>query len=108
MRAFDGQTGADPVVTTSPEQQTLVALERLDAELDLTQQQSDEIQIILDEHIMLEADLLAQMRALQQQGRAEIMRLLTDEQKKKFERLLVRRSALTRAAGLHLQYPVFA
>ncbi len=88
LRAYDKHARAEPAATTAPKEQTLVALERLSTNLELTPEQSQEVQIILDEHIMLEADLLAQMRALQQQGREEIMRVLNEQQKKKFEGML--------------------
>lgn len=87
-RAYDRHAG--PEMAANPvQEQTEVAVERLHRDLDLTQEQAEKLKIILDEHIMLEADLLSQMRSLQQQGRTEILGVLTAEQKAKFETLVM-------------------
>lgn len=84
LRVYDRRLA--PSAAQNPvQEQTGVAVERLHRDLDLTAEQAEKLRVILDEHIMLEADLLAQMRALQQQGRTEIMAVLTPEQKAKFE-----------------------
>ena len=87
LRAYDNHA-AGPIVDNPPHQQTVVALERLNRDLSLTPEQAEKLQIILDEHIMMEADLMAQMRALQQQGREEILKVLEPEQRAKFETML--------------------
>ena len=87
VRAYDHQ--AEAPVTQSPlQQQTAVAIERLNRDLDLSPKQADRLKVILDDHIMMEADLLAQMRQLQQQGREEIMQVLDEGQKTKFTVML--------------------
>ena len=82
MRVWDKQTAppADPVLAESQ-----LALERLSTELDLKPDQVGQVQTILDQYIMLEADLMSQMRALQNQGRAEILKILDQQQRSKFE-----------------------
>lgn len=87
VRAFDRHSGST-VAGGSLEVQTEVAIERLNRDLDLSLDQQQKLQIILDEHIMLEADLLSQMRTLQQQGRSEILQVLTPDQKAKFDSMV--------------------
>lgn len=87
VRAYDRRSS--PAVVENPlEQQTEVAIERLNRDLELSARQQEDLKVILDEHIMMEADLMSQMRALQQQGRDEILKVLTSEQKAKFESLV--------------------
>ena len=85
-RAYDrhmAKVTADPL-----EQQRDVAMERLSRDLALDDQQASKVQTILDEYIMLEADLLSQVRSLQQQGRNEILQVLDANQRTKFENML--------------------
>ena len=77
------QQAAQPV-----HEQTVVAVDKLNKELGLTPDQIKKLTVILDDHIMMEADLLAKMRALQQEGRTEIVKVLTPEQRAKFESMV--------------------
>lgn len=70
------------------EQQTSVAMERLSRDLSLNDEQAEKVRSILDDYIMFEADLLAQVRTLQQQGRQEILQVLDPEQREKFETMV--------------------
>ncbi|MBI1358533.1 MAG: hypothetical protein GC160_29705 [Acidobacteria bacterium] len=84
MRVWDRTQQADAVIDPIRAESAL-ALERLSNELALNPEQVQQVQIILDEYIMLEADLMSQMRARQQQGRAEILKVLDQQQRSKFE-----------------------
>lgn len=86
MRVWDQRQAmaqADPLQVESQ-----LALEKLSTELDLQPVQVGQVKTILDEYIMLEADLMSQMRALQTQGRAEILQILDQQQRSKFEGML--------------------
>ena len=69
-----GTRGYDRYVekkTANPlEQQSAVAIERLRRDLSLDEEQANKVRTILDEYIMMEADLLSQVHTLQQQGRS--------------------------------------
>ncbi|MEZ5365911.1 MAG: hypothetical protein R2748_27160 [Bryobacterales bacterium] len=85
-RAYDRHmdaTKGDPL-----QQQASVAMDRLTHDLDLNDEQAERVQAILDHYIMFEADLLSQVRSLQQQGRKEILEVLDAEQRSKFETMV--------------------
>ena len=87
-----GTRGYDRYVekkTANPlEQQSAVAIERLRRDLSLDEEQANKVRTILDEYIMMEADLLSQVHTLQQQGRSEILEVLDPDQRTKFETML--------------------
>lgn len=90
MHIFDGDKLIAAVETElSPEevyqQQSLVAVEELEAQLDLDPEQSRRVKTILDECIMAEADLLMKVRNVQHKGRQRIMEVLRPEQRVQFE-----------------------
>ncbi len=85
-RAYDRH--AAQVKLNPLEQQREVAMERLSRDLSLDADQARKVQTILDEYIMMEADLLSQVRTLQQQGRKEILQVLEPEQRTKFETMV--------------------
>lgn len=66
-----------------------LAVEHLQDELELNSGQVDQVQAILDECIMVEADLLTQMRAIQEEGRQRILIVLDHGQRQKFEAVLL-------------------
>lgn len=83
MRVWNQQqvaAQADPLRVESE-----LALDKLSTELALKPAQIDDVQTILDKYIMLEADLMSQMRSMQNQGRAEILTVLDQQQRSKFE-----------------------
>ena len=85
-RAYDHNVAT---VRVNPlEQQTSVAMERLNRDLSLDDEQAQKVRAILDHYIMFEADLLDQVRSLQQQGRQEILEVLNDEQREKFQTMV--------------------
>ena len=85
MRAFEHST---PHGSQSRERVVEVAVAGLKAELDLSPDQVKKVHMILDESIMLEADHLAQIQKIQENGRGQILQLLDHEQRVKFDRVL--------------------
>ena len=85
-RAIDRQSASYAAAEASTaREEARVALEELAADLDLDAAQKRKVGVILDEHIMMEADLLAQIRHIQQGGRGEIAKVLKHDQRVKFE-----------------------
>ncbi len=70
--------------------QPTLAVEKLRRQLDLNEVQFVEMQSVLDECIMKEADLLTQLALTRSDGRERIMRILDRQQQQKFEILLDR------------------
>jgi hypothetical protein len=68
--------------------QSTLAVERLRRQLDLNEAQFVEMQSVLDECIMKEADLLTQLALTRSDGRERIMKILDTEQQQKFEIIL--------------------
>ena len=66
-------------------QQSKMAVEDLETRLGLDAEQTARVRAILDESIMSEADLLMQMRQVQQRGRQSILEILRPEQRAEFE-----------------------
>ncbi|MCB9385649.1 MAG: hypothetical protein H6509_13620 [Bryobacterales bacterium] len=85
-RAYDRH--ADAANSDPLQQQVAVAMDRLRGDLNLNDEQAERVQAILDHYIMFEADLLSQVRSLQQQGRKEILEVLDAEQRSKFETMV--------------------
>lgn len=71
---------------------TAAAVSRLEKEVGLTPDQIEQVKAILDDSIMHEADLLHQIRAIQDDGRRRILELLDDAQRAKFEDMSERAS----------------
>ena len=72
------------------EHQPMMAVERLRRQLNLNEVQFVEMQSVLDECIMKEADLLTQLALTRTDGRQRIMKILDTQQQQKFEVLLDR------------------
>lgn len=64
-----------------------VTLERLKKELDLTPAQAEQLETVLDDFFMYYHTLQAQLDDVRATGKKRILRLLDEEQKRKFERL---------------------
>ena len=85
------QRYGDPEVAATLDRhqhQPTLAVERLRAELNLNETQFVEVQSVLDECIMKEADLLTQLALTRTDGRGRIMRILDESQQVKFDTLL--------------------
>ena len=65
-----------------------LAVEHLRDELSLDSEQYAQVRGVLDECIMLEADMLTQIQLLRSDGRERIMKVLNGDQRAKFESLL--------------------
>lgn len=65
-----------------------ISLERLANELDLSPVQKQELETVLDDFVMYVQMLQAQMEDVRANGKARVMRVLDEKQKKKFERML--------------------
>jgi len=87
MRAYEHQTHKPGAVNYVYGTDTDAAVDRLEEELGLRPDQIEKVTAILDESIMQEADLLYQVRRIQDQGRRRILDVLDAEQKAKFEDL---------------------
>ena len=72
----------------------LVELEYLRDELLLDPNQVQQVQKILDQCIMNEADLLVQLRMNQRSSRRRIFRVLTSEQRQKFKSTPIKHDGL--------------
>ena len=65
-----------------------LAVEHLREELALDERQVGQVQDILDHCIMQEADLLFQIRHMKGEARQQILRILNNEQRSKFDSVL--------------------
>ncbi|MEP6539704.1 MAG: hypothetical protein ABJF23_30515 [Bryobacteraceae bacterium] len=65
-----------------------ISLQRFKKELDLTPQQAGEIEIVLDDFVMYYQTLQAQMDDVRATGKTRILKLLREDQKQKFTRML--------------------
>jgi hypothetical protein len=65
-----------------------ISLQRFKKELDLTPQQAGEIETVLDDFVMYYQTLQAQMDDVRATGKNRILKLLKEDQKQKFERML--------------------
>jgi hypothetical protein len=65
-----------------------VVLERFKQELNLDSEQVEKIEIVLDDFMKYVHDLQVQMDETRVHGKEQILKILNDDQKKKFERLL--------------------
>ena len=65
-----------------------ISLQHLTSELDLTPTQQVEMETVLDDFVMYVQTLQAQMDDVRASGKARIMRVLDERQKKKFEKML--------------------
>lgn len=61
------------------------AIDQLRDDLNLSDQQVESIQFILDQSIMVEADLMNQIRNARREGKNEIFEIFTAEQRSLFE-----------------------
>src|SRR4051794_26820920 len=65
-----------------------ISLERFRKELDLTPDQEREMATVLDDFVMYYQTLQAQMDDVRATGKQRILKILHDDQKQKFEKLL--------------------
>lgn len=70
-----------------------ISLQKFKKELNLTPQQEHEMESILDDFMMYYQTLQAQMEEVRATGKNRVLRILNEEQKQKFERMLNEMSA---------------
>ncbi|HYZ86495.1 MAG TPA: hypothetical protein VE621_18920 [Bryobacteraceae bacterium] len=66
-----------------------LSLQKLKKDLDLTPEQAKQMETVLDDFVMYVQTLQAQMEDVKATGKKNMMQLLNEEQKKKFERMMV-------------------
>ena len=89
QRAVDPKpTPAPGLATIDPSTEPTKAVEHLETELSLTEDQTQQVRGILDECIMQEADLMKQIEMIKTQGRERIAQVLDEPQRTKFTTLL--------------------
>ena len=94
-----GALGGRHLIHQPPPQPTLkeggkdLALEHLKTELDLTPAQTEQLETILDDFFTYYHSLQAQLDDVRALGRQRIMRLLNEEQRRKFQKLIGQRQA---------------
>ena len=65
-----------------------ISMHRLKKELDLNPEQAAEIEMVLDDFVKYYDTLQAQINDVRATGKVRILRILNNEQKQKFERLM--------------------
>ena len=65
-----------------------IALQRFTKELDLSPSQTAELEMILDDFMKYYQMLQSQMDEVRATGKVRVLRILNDEQKRKFEKML--------------------
>jgi hypothetical protein len=65
-----------------------ISLQKFKKELDLTPEQAREMETVLDDFMMYYQTLQAQMDDVRATGKQRIMRLLREDQKQKFEKMI--------------------
>lgn len=84
-RTLAGHAASAPHADSHP---ASLAVEHLRDELSLDSEQFAQVRGVLDECIMLEADMLTQIQLLRSDGRERIVKVLNSDQRAKFESLL--------------------
>jgi hypothetical protein len=65
-----------------------ISIQKFKKELDLTAPQAAEIETVLDDFVMYYQTLQAQMDDVRATGKTRIMKILNEDQKQKFEKML--------------------
>ncbi len=65
-----------------------ISLQNLKKELNLTPKQAEEIELVLDDFVMYYQTLQSQMDEVRANGKTRIMKVLDEEQKRKFDAML--------------------
>ena len=67
-----------------------ISLQNLKKELNLTPKQAEEIELVLDDFVMYYQTLQSQMDEVRANGKTRIMKVLDEQQKRKFDAMLDR------------------
>ena len=65
-----------------------ISLQRFKKELDLTPEQAKEMELVLDDFMMYYQSLQAQMDDVRATGKSRILKILREDQKTKFEKII--------------------
>lgn len=93
IHLYKGQIHAPRAISIDYDEDSHLALEEMSQQLNLNESQRERVQAILDECIMEEADLLMQVRSIQQDGRLRILEVLEPEQKANFDSIFLKTSS---------------
>lgn len=93
IHLYEGQLHEPAVISIDYEEDSHQALNEMSRQLNLDDAQRARVQAILDECIMEEADLLMQVRSVQQDGRLRILDVLEPEQQANFDSIFLETSS---------------
>lgn len=93
MRMFASRVPAAAAWSAGGREWTLDLMKR---ELDLTPEQAAEIETVLDEFVLYYQNLQGQMDDFRAEGKKRILRVLTPEQRRRFEKMVGRLNAKLR------------
>ncbi len=65
-----------------------ISLQKLRRDLDLTPEQAEQMETVLDDFVLYYQTLQTQMDEVRASGKERIVRILNEEQRKRFERML--------------------
>jgi Spy/CpxP family protein refolding chaperone len=88
---FSGRAGAQAMAQTAPSwtaKDSRTVLELFKRDLNLTDKQSADMEIVLDDFSMYLQNLQSQLEDVRQDGRQRIMKILTPEQQEKFKKVV--------------------
>jgi hypothetical protein len=72
----------------TPDRMRDFTLDRFQRELNLTPEQSDEVKLVLDDFFKYYHSLQSQMDEVRSAGKSRIVRVLNEEQKQKFDKIM--------------------
>jgi Spy/CpxP family protein refolding chaperone len=93
IHLYEATIDAPPAISIDYEEDSRLAIDEMSRQLNLDDSQRQRVQAILDECIMEEAELLMQVRSMQQAGRIRILEVLKPEQKAGFYSLFQQTSS---------------
>jgi len=85
---FSYKSRAAASATLSKDEAKKITLDRFTRELDLTAEQRDKLEVILDDFFQYYHSLQAQMDDVRANGKKRILALLDERQKKRFEKIM--------------------
>ena len=80
--------GRIPAITALKADNKGTILARFRKELDLTAQQAEKFEIILDDYMKYISDLQEQMDEVRMHGRSQLIKVLNEDQRRRFEKSL--------------------
>lgn len=77
-----------PQLLTMDQAEKELAVQHFSQELDLNQEQAKAMEAILDQFIMEQANLMQQMQHSRSTGHEQILRILNEDQRRRFQKVL--------------------